>query len=817
MYSDSNELEESMEQSVAQEVELYYKANDMPEHVSWDQEHFINAYISRRSELAVPLFGTRFLLGVAHDAVHIPSMQSLVLRILELADKDAGVTSNDRRCLHTFHNVGDHTSLISLVLKRAINVERIFEHAFDYEWTRSIQEEHIQPYQILIAGRWPVVASSNIDGLLEFAYPNEQQASYASREISGRFEGFLGSISNDTLVLRLIGRWRDSLARSLVTWEDLFTTLRLPDEFNLSLIDSLVATADREVQNAYREALNTVLPVKNTVTDYSSPFLAFVDNLLSSAELLMFGINEREPMWQLFCWRLGGLTSDATGENFRHFLFSPSPFSFLPPRVKHVTLRDEELSRLMEGMADKHVESVPGEEQETDRRYTDIWELYTVDEKSSLPWCYIEFSDVPNSLKGPTSLLPFTELWSNLHGGDGRKEILITLPSTLRYKMSGDLTAIREGYWKYRELLRQTALKPEPQVNEVKVRVNSARIQNDGALCLEIEPVEYKDYLVTNHFVSNMSEREVNVIASQHSGGDSELADNIRNAFTGRDQRFSPRHVLCGSAESLRLKPEAKCSNHLGASMALIADYEPPEGGVISVVLCAPSGNQISSPAELIPIVSGSFDWPLAENATDRSQIVDITDLAFAECPTKQFSVLNEILREFHEECLGGHQEIGYGSLRMRKVRQAVQYAESLLANIELVNLCQNIQRGGKPELFYVASLRFSANYFLRHVYRPNWELKPAWRDISGEEIWKYRLCAKSRLVQLFPSPLDPSFALVEDWKVAANFLLKIVRDNKFNHVLRASILSILRYCHLHCPERFGEWVQDKGLFAYDV
>ena len=150
--------------------------------------------------------------------------------------------------------------------------------------------------------------------------------------------------------------------------------------------------------------------------------------------------------------------------------------------------------------------------------------------------------------------------------------------------------------------------------------------------------------------------------------------------------------------------------------------------------------------------------------------------------------------REFYEECIHSGKEIGWVPDRQELHAEAVEFVDCLIKKNALLSFCQNMQRGGKPEFFFLTSLNVSANYFATNLFRPNWELKNNWWKHSRAEILTFTSQPARRKTEFYLSPLTPEFELAADWEAAMEFLFQIVFDNGFNPVLRAHLFVITRF-----------------------
>ncbi|MEM1423834.1 MAG: hypothetical protein AAGH64_07500, partial [Planctomycetota bacterium] len=345
--------------------------------------------------------------------------------------------------------------------------------------------------------------------------------------------------------------------------------------------------------------------------------------------------------------------------------------------------------------------------------------------------------------------------------------------------------------WRHRYNEQRARVNAEGLINERKCRICAWDTTPAGRLRFTVQMAEYRQFLVTNHLVANSDARS---LLTLRESGESELADALEQAFTS-DGLYHPRGALCPTEDRVRVSPTDPCSNHLGASLMLVSEVESGAGSTVPVFVCPPSRGQVSSPNDIIMTASGSIDWPLREDAVRRDKVPAGPDI---DRPHASLAIGSQVWREFGEECLAGTDH----ELRMRElplgqaIRKRTQYGlrmkKKYLQRAELINFCSNVERGGKPELFYVAGVREPGTEFLERTFRFNWELIHNWDNEVITDPGRHRA---RRTTLLLPSPIDRDLQLIDRPKKAFDTVIRVVTDNKFNPVFRAHLVSILRMC----------------------
>ena len=284
-----------------------------------------------------------------------------------------------------------------------------------------------------------------------------------------------------------------------------------------------------------------------------------------------------------------------------------------------------------------------------------------------------------------------------------------------------------------------------------KVRVDAVD-SHEGRPRLMVSPVKYSWYDVTNRaFAGN----------------------RIDGYFPGLEQ-WQVQRMLAPTVAELELSTSASCSNHLGVT-ALVVTSD-------GLVFFPHASQQVnSSPGERVPSVSGSADWPLdSEDGTP----ADAASL----------SIVHELLREYVEETIPRMEPRPHRRQLIRNLRNhdAINLAlghfstpgehgtcELRLdpARAPLLAIAQNMERGGKPEVF---ALLFST--------RPRSYYAAAASGLNDFE----HTSKGTELDVRFPM-LDPTTP-APDWEDAYRVLTSLADDTERNAVERASIVFALRY-----------------------
>ena len=644
----------------------------------------------------------------------------------------------------------------------------------------------------------PMILTTNYDDLLERARGQQQgkdiarSLSYRSPNLRRVFKTYLKQDnpdysphrSLDPLVFHLHGMQGDltSNDKPLLLWQDYFRAYGFDTRIRDGLMREIERSADRvaadkNLLNRKSEYLTVVKSLLEESSHYTSStgqldgtqLPEILRDLFQDYTLLLIGFSLSEPFWRhIFSQMLAakGGTADRT-----HFFVTTDRTPVPPlPGFKPIQLDNyTELYPLLNELTAKlHESEKPGFAKEKISR-----ELKYLNLRADYPDLDWIFSD-------HDSLVPFVELFHN----STKQPIPISINVVANGYQPFDI-AIRDQYFAYYRSQREK--KNMKVTNEVKVNVNDWKELSNG-LSLTVSSVEYKDYLFSNHLVANFDERQLLDVEQNDPG----LAQSLRNCFSV-DNRFSPRASLCPDEDSIRLHDAAKCSNHLGVSALIIGRYEINKNESMPVIFCPPSTSQVSSPNDVIPSVSGSVDWPVRPDAQSESDVHSVDEVQKGDL----LDIDRDVRREFIEECRSNlvPAEISLGERHRITLLLSEHQTSEVISNEILMSFCQNIERGGKPELFYLYTLKneLTMNDFLENVYHPNWELDVLWTPIfsvNEKSIGPPGL----RKVFLIPSPIDLDLNPAENYLEHFKLIYEILNNPGYNPVLRAHLATLLLY-----------------------
>lgn len=749
----------------------------------------------------VPVCGAGFSTNVMGGKNTPPKWDELVDRVRAHA-RPTGLDSQ----LDLLMSVKDYLSALTLIKRQTPEFDRAVAKEIQ-ESTRDISQGNLPAHMAFWSVGWKVSATTNFDLLLETAGGRASTTSYQAPTLTNDFMNAMNAPSGERTVFHLHGALSTRADRPLLTWEDYFFAYGVDESVVDDLKSVLPRCVTQEKRQDYARVLSQVLSEAwNTHSsmrrDQPTRLPALLDRLLSDYTLLLVGFSFTDPFWQLVQLRL---MSQYRGQPPRRpYLITTDKSASIPvPGAFHLIEIGswKNLDQFFLDLADEfQARTTGGVDLERDSRISAYRPLLV---------CYPEFSGRGYPCwvyEDKKTIVPFVELWANEENLPPDQAIRLQVPRSKHFRLPQQLVDVREEYWNY--LAEEQAKKPgaEPLTNEIKVRINHWKSEA-GALYLGVEPIEYKDYLITNHFVANVGDSRLHEVGQEIA----HLADRLREAYSV-NSRFDPRAFLCGSPEAIRLRPAAQCSNHLGISALAIADYEPQGGESVSVLICPPSRDQISSPNDIIPTASGSADWPVLPDASSYNDIYSLNAVA------EQLALLNvnrEVRKEFVEECLSCYdiKDLSLGERRSKVLREADQLQGVLIRHQALINLCQNVERGGKPELFYLITLAVSANKFIVERFKPNWELDKLWSwERDPEAIFHHRRRPAVRRILLFPSPLSVDLDLSPSWQEACRYLAEVIREPAYNPVLRAHLMATLRFCELRFADQVRSCFAELGL-----
>ena len=718
----------------------------------------------------LPLVGSGLSQNVADPAKRPPSWPELCARVA----RDLRTGSPD---LEFLLGVGD--CLGALTLLEVANrprfrcaLHRAFQHA-------APSAEDLPVHRALWSVRWPSVVTTNVDDLLEIAAPSIEAVDYGDPRLVQRLrQGSPARADARPLVVHAHGGRAETAAaqtNSLVmTWRDYVQIYGMSAERLALLVGHVCALTPEPARARHRSLLQALLEgAWRSVSPQMGPVEGrgaqqLVRHLMEESACLMIGFSMADPLWHVL---LRQADADTEGEFGPHFLLG-EPDHGQPGGVELVPLTDwgELVPLLLDLGARIARHRVPGSLLERRSRREGYGDLRT--RYAGLSWLYSD----------EASVVPFTSLWTPPPGTSGR---VIWQVAPQRWGLDPWIEPVATAMWGAR------ARRDPKLVDEAKVRV--AGFSSEGAeLRLDIQQTWYRQFLSTNHLVANYGNTEIEA--------DSSLASVLRAAFQD-PARPSPRDALCPDVSSLQLSPAAPCANHLGVSTLLLGDFHDADGAC-PVLVCPLSRGQVSSPRDLIPTASGSVDWPVRQDATRLDEVLRPDELRPGD-----LDLAAEAARELTEECfsnlLPAASGLPLGLLRQVVASTSTVVRDEVLRHHELIGFAQNVERGGKPELFFLGGLRGTANEFLARM-EPSWELDGNWYGVATSVD---HLIAGAPMMLLLPSPITPSFELSAGFEGALELVAHAIRTPTFNPVLRAHLCFTLVFAAQRHPERLGGWL----------
>lgn len=648
-------------------------------------------------------------------------------------------------------------------------------------------------HQTFWAADWPIVFTTNYDDYLEIACGHVAVLDYSRPELTRQTEE---EARRDDLnaVIHLHGILGSKKAPPLVTWSDYISgydwrslgQLEAVREFILDT--SGLAGADL---GRYRSILGPLLDSSRTHAADAFPgrVVQLIDQLLANKSCLFLGFSLSDPIWRLLLRRL----VDQGAASGHYMVMKGSRPAWLDPVVEAVQLSDfAEMDPFLADLscavrrAKAPVES--GERRARIDNYDRLKRQYPAfDTGLGSGWIA-----VGKDAKGRRSIVPFVEVWINDRGLAPDLAVRAGVDTPGEYVCKPALKAARAAIWSFRRKQQARRRDGGTLTNERKIRVGGARLASDGGLELRVQLAEYKDFLFTNHLVANVDQREV--AEMERRGVPAHDVKRIMQAFTNSAGEFDPRGALCGDESAIALRSDAACSNHLGVSLLVIAEL-PDGAGRSPALLCPPTRGQVSSPNDLVMTASGSADWPLRSDARSLEDVVPVDEV---RANPGLLRLDEQIWREFAEECLHDRRlearirGASLGSVWQERLKRGSEERRRFIRASALMALCQNVDRGGKPELFYVASVNMPGEDFVGRTLQFNWELMPVHSLEVTESVERALLL---RRMMCLRSPLDLDLNPVADPMLAFEQIVAIVVDTRFNSVLRAHLASLLRYC----------------------
>lgn len=751
-----------------------------------------------RGKLVIPVCGSGFSKQIINASHEFPDWKQLTESLLNKIN-----CSTESNGINIALKAKDYLTALTLIER--CNPGLFEEYLKSQFLSDDITQKSLPVHMCLWSIGFPLIVTTNFDDLLSKARPIVEVYSYKYKKIENDVleEIYKGSYLKPVVFhAHGIINGEDN---PLVTWRDYLEVYGISDSIKDSLVKVITDDSEKKLvhkfeREYYKEILEDVIkeswraisPSRLSITPTRLPDI--LDDLLTKHTLLLVGFSLNDPFWKFLLLTI--FAKYRTYPTWSHYYITRNPNERAPaPGFKPIAIRDwKDLYSVLNKLAI----DIYGE-RDSKQKYVKGGAEYEAHNRENRYRSFgIKYPDLKWIFKDHDSLIPFTELWFN-HTFE-RVKVSVEVAKK-KWRLDTNLEGLRNGYWEYREYKSAQKAKDIRLTNEIKARVNSWK-ESDSGICLNVEPVEYKDYLITNHMVANIGESELSDI-SDYNG---DLSQEIERYFSNNGN-FVPRDILCGNESNISLSPSSKCSNHLGISALIIGNFELGSGYKTPMIFCPPSTTQISSPNDIIPSVSGSVDWPVKQDAEDES---DIYTLEEVKGNPELLDIDKELKREFIEECryellksiYEGNARFGYRH-HIVTDRHADYEVDGLMSNQILINLCQNIERGGKPELFYVFTLKeeISMNSFLEEHFQPNWELEKLWTPILEEDNID-NLVGPPGLLKIFllRSPLGTKLNLDKDYIKAFRMIYGILNNPGYNPVLRAHLASLLLFCKRKFP-----------------
>lgn len=756
-----------------------------------------------KNQELIPFIGAGFSKNIKDP---LPDWNELVQLFYNEIKKDKNISKN----LALLIDYNDYISALTLIKRQ--HIVKLDERVKDIikDKTKNLSADDLPVHQAFWGCNWRAVVTTNFDDLLEKSTSNIRSISYKYPYLDNEFYNTSHNSSIIRTVFHLHGRIDDTGAdRLILTWIEYFEAYGI-NSFKLKLLIKILTKNNLKNKNynsivkmLLREEAYGITKDKNFI---SMGLPKLIGELLSRYTLLFIDFSLDDPFWQIMQWYIMFELNNyiprrhfilVDDDDYNSFLdkaekINLGKFSLI--NIKDYKYLGEFFYYLGSEFTSKLFDVMNPEIQGRSSRYNHIDEYYS-DFSVASPK-----KDVPKWLYEKNGkILPVIELWNNFKDLSLDIAIEYDLSKIKKFKLSENMLDIRDLYWNFMEKEQQTKVisgESEPLINEIKVRINEYKILNNNRLWLEVEPAEYKDYIITNHYIANMNE-----IEQVRKIDDKDLAHRLEKAYLYYN-RYDPRKYLCNKDNAI-ISSNSLCSNHLGISTILLGEYRYPNTSEADpVLICVPSRGQISSSKEIVPTASGSADWPLLENAIDLGDIIPVCTIG--DNARNYLKLERQIWRELLEECFSKYdpkdKPLGERQNFLFNCAEDIM-KRNYIKECILLNFCQNIERGGNPELFYLMTLKISVQDFIKYLY-PNWEIKrnyypiKSWTDLIG-------IAPSRRLINFMPSPLDTNLTPSRFCIDAQKYLEKIIRDDTHNTILKAHICSIMRYCVRKYPKNF--------------
>lgn len=711
---------------------------------------------------------------------------------------------NDVQFLHK--QCEDYVTALSLLAEWEPDARQHFINSIE-RVTHGVTRAALPVHQIFWSADWPLVITTNYDNFLSVSCGHSLVLDYSASDLTRRVQQD-SKLEDANVVVHLHGSFKTG-APPLVTWQDYlegYGWLSPNDIEDLArfMIDTsgLVSKTRKRYDALLRAQLSRAADSARR-GGFPGRVPQVIDDLLSNKTCLFIGFSFVDPIWRLVLHKLQA--GSAAG---KHFMIAKNcPPVFLRKVVHLVPITSfSEVPRLLDLLSAEmgcasHAGSL-GEGRARENHYRDLQVRYPEFARRT-PTGFIAQG---KNVQGIRTVVPFTEVWCNHSKLSPETALKVQNVALERFLLARQYRPLRTEYWKYRaRVQKENRGNPGGLINEPKMRVCCARTTPRGHLLLDVQLADYMDFFVTNHLVANMDYNERGRLWAR----ERKLVRLLDEAFI-TDGYFDPRAVLCGDEQAIALRPAALCSNHLGASLLIIAEL-PDGGNTVPALLCPPTTGQICSPKDIVMTCSGSIDWPLARDARNDDDLLSSQEVQ--RNPGK-LRLPEQVWREFSEECL--YDEAQAASLaqmppgrRMEKrYRIAREGRRRWIFRSALINLCQNIERGGKPELFYIASIRGSGVDFINRTFEPNWELMPIHSTEIAQDVERAR---GQRRMMCLRSPLDRHLHVIGNPEPAYKQLLSVILDSRFNPVLRAHLVSVLRWCLILVPQETANMLTTLG------
>ena len=477
-------------------------------------------YQGTKSSL-IPVWGTQADIAAAGSA-DVPSLGNIARKLRS----DERVSADCRADIDSLVEVGDFVTAISLAALEIDDFHIAIEDYFHEDWKTNVVSEIEDLYHIFASVGFARVASSDVGEVLEIVFRGEDQLKPDDRNYVERAAKPIENKINRTRIVRLNSTWDRS---PLLTWQDVVEGYRIPQQAVNEIQSNLMEEAEQSGFPKHAELIKKVFDKLQVEieTEFDSSGEVF-HRWFKDVNFLMIGVSPYEPIFQLLMRAMDRLDRFKDHE---HFLLPPPDSTNIRDYTDIQTVRLDkwdDLSPFFEQIAVEFYAKTKGGrgKDKFGRQNNFPQERFFYGDPTKPD---ISGSPAVNWLQCDSkSLIPFVELWDNEKNLPPEQAIKISISETQKFSLPDDIAAIRQEYWDYRKKIRRDVNSSERQINEIKIRVNESSSLPDGSIQLDVEPVEYRDFLATNHFVQSFDQDALNPIEKMHPSWPKEFASLTR-------------------------------------------------------------------------------------------------------------------------------------------------------------------------------------------------------------------------------------------------------------------------------------------------